>query len=210
MKRNFITFSMLASTLLLAVASFSSAQQQPSHTQDHDSMNHASMNHASMNHDSMKQNTNSTKPVLGGQDAFAAIQEIVTILQEDPQTDWSRVDINALREHLIDMNRVTLEARVQSEEVEGGARHRISSDDTRTIAAIQRMVTAHAAWMKATSTWSTQTTQHDEGVTLTVTSKDANDETQIRALGFMGFMVQGKHHQPHHLKMARGEDLHAH
>ena len=36
----------------------------------------------------------------GGQDAFAAIQEIVEILAADPKTDWSKVNIDALRQHL--------------------------------------------------------------------------------------------------------------
>ena len=43
-----------------------------------------------------------------GQGAFAAIQEIVEILAADPKTDWSKVNIDALRQHLIDMNNVTL------------------------------------------------------------------------------------------------------
>lgn len=45
-----------------------------------------------------------------GQSAFAAIQEIVAMLEADPKTDWSKVDIEALRQHLIDMNNVTLGA----------------------------------------------------------------------------------------------------
>ena len=45
-----------------------------------------------------------------GQDAFGTIQEIVRILEADPTTDWSKVNIAALREHLIDMNEVTLHA----------------------------------------------------------------------------------------------------
>ena len=45
-----------------------------------------------------------------GQDAFGAIQEIVGILEADPNTDWSKVNISALREHLVDMNEVTLKA----------------------------------------------------------------------------------------------------
>ena len=47
-----------------------------------------------------------------GQVAFAANQEVVAILASDPATDWSKVDIEALRQHLIDMNSVTLRARV--------------------------------------------------------------------------------------------------
>ncbi len=45
---------------------------------------------------------------MPGQDAFGAIQEIVRILEANPRTDWSKVNLAALREHLIDMNRVTL------------------------------------------------------------------------------------------------------
>ena len=45
-----------------------------------------------------------TSPPMPGQDAFGAIQEIVQILDADPKTDWSKVDLEALRQHLIDMD----------------------------------------------------------------------------------------------------------
>ena len=43
------------------------------------------------------------QPTMPGQDAFGAIQETVSLLEADPATDWSKVNIAALREHLIDM-----------------------------------------------------------------------------------------------------------
>ena len=46
-------------------------------------------------------------PTMPGQDAFGAIQEIVRILEADPKTDWSKVNLEALRQHLIDMKDVT-------------------------------------------------------------------------------------------------------
>ena len=49
-------------------------------------------------------------PTMAGQDAFGAIQEIVRILEADPKSDWSKVDLEALRQHLIDMNELTLRA----------------------------------------------------------------------------------------------------
>jgi hypothetical protein len=49
-----------------------------------------------------------TTPTLPGQDAFGTIQEIVRMLDADPKTDWSKVNLEALRQHLIDMNDVTL------------------------------------------------------------------------------------------------------
>ena len=49
-------------------------------------------------------------PRMVGQDAFGAIREIVRILDADPKTDWSKVDLEALRQHLIDMNEVNATA----------------------------------------------------------------------------------------------------
>ena len=48
---------------------------------------------------------------MPGQEAFGTIQEIVRILESDPATDWSKVNIGALREHLIDMDEVTMRIR---------------------------------------------------------------------------------------------------
>jgi predicted RNA binding protein YcfA (HicA-like mRNA interferase family) len=31
---------------------------------------------------------------------------------------------------------------------------------------------------------------------------------KLKALGFIGIMVQGSHHQLHHLMMAKGEHVH--
>ncbi|MDH5798016.1 MAG: hypothetical protein OEZ19_05580, partial [Paracoccaceae bacterium] len=61
------------------------------------------------------------QPSEAGQSAFAAIQEVVGLLLADPDTDWSKVDLERLRQHLIDMDNVTLRARVNSEDIDGGA-----------------------------------------------------------------------------------------
>ena len=148
-----------------------------------------------------------TEPTLAGQDAFAAIKEIVGILDADPTTDWSRVDIDALREHLIDMNEVTLHAKAQAEPIEGGVRIRVTGSG-RTRDAIRRMVPAHAHEINGWYGWKVATAPIDDGVVLTVTSADASKVARIRGLGFMGIMVLGPHHQIHHLAMARGEMPH--
>jgi hypothetical protein len=148
-------------------------------------------------------------PTLPGQDAFGAIQEIVRILEADPTTDWSKVDLEALRQHLIDMNDVMLNAAVQSTPVEGGVRLAITGAG-RTIAAIQRMVTAHAHELSQLNGWTAVTEPLDAGVNLTVTASDPKEVAHIRGLGFAGLMVSGAHHQPHHLAIARGEFAHGH
>jgi uncharacterized protein (DUF1786 family) len=52
----------------------------------------------------------SATPTMPGQEVFGTIGEIVRILEADPATDWSKVNINPLREHLIDMDEVTMRA----------------------------------------------------------------------------------------------------
>src|SRR5260370_6241702 len=60
----------------------------------------------------------STTPTMPGQDAFAAIQENGQILDADPKTDWSKIDLEALRQHLIDMNDVTLRSVAAPKEID--------------------------------------------------------------------------------------------
>jgi hypothetical protein len=142
-------------------------------------------------------------PAELGQDAFAALQAVVRQLEADPATDWSKVNIDALRDHLIDMNLVTLQANVVTEQVEGGARYTVTGTGN-VLGAIQRMVPAHAAQMASDPAFHATTTLLDDGVSLTVHATDPANVAKVRALGFMGFMVQGEHHLPHHLMMATG------
>ena len=58
--------------------------------------------------------------------------------------------------------------------------------------------------------WSAKTEALPKGVRLTVTSSDPKEVVHIRGLGFIGLLVSGSHHQPHHLAMAKGEMTHKH
>lgn len=140
----------------------------------------------------------------GGQAAFAAIQEVVAALLADPETDWGKVNIETLRQHLIDMDNVILRAKVAAEEIEGGARFKVSSDDPAVQASIRAMTVAHAAAMDGVEGWSLKVQETADGAILTATG----DEPRIRALGFIGLMTVGMHHQAHHLALARGEMPH--
>jgi hypothetical protein len=146
-------------------------------------------------------------PELPGQDAFGAIQEIVRILEADPATDWSKVDVDALREHLIDMSELTLHAKVDRQPIEGGLRMEVTGDG-RTLAAIQRMVPAHARQIDGTQGWTVKADRSPRGVVWIVTSTDPIQTAKIRGLGFIGLMSLGAHHQRHHLAIAKGEPVH--
>jgi hypothetical protein len=147
------------------------------------------------------------EPTSAGQGAFGAIQEIVRILEADPSTDWSKVSIGALRQHLIDMDEVTLRAAADERAIDSGLEISITGDG-RTLEAIKRMIPVHAIELGGLG-WSAKTEDLPNGVKLVVTSTDPKQVVKLRALGFMGIMVEGGHHQPHHLAMAKGE-VHAH
>ena len=59
-------------------------------------------------------------PSMPGQDAFGAIAEVVRLLDADSNTDWGKVNLERLRQHLIDMNEVVLRAQVKQASVPGG------------------------------------------------------------------------------------------
>lgn len=70
-----------------------------------------------MNHGAALTTETTDVPHEAGQSAFAAIQEIVMLREADRKTDWSRVDIEGLRQHLIDMQNVTLGTKVSSSKI---------------------------------------------------------------------------------------------
>ena len=153
-----------------------------------------------------------TVPTLPGQDAFGAIQEVIRILEADPKTDWSKVNLEALRQHLIDMNEVTLKADTEVKPVAGGIEVAVTGIG-RTIEAIQRMVSAHAHEINLmVAEWpaATKTSTVPNGATLTITASDPSEVQHIRGLGFIGILASGSHHQLHHLAMAKGEFTHTH
>ena len=140
-----------------------------------------------------------------GQSAFDSIKAMVERLQANPDTDWSQVDIDRYHEHLVDMHHVTIEAQVVGNPVNGGARYQITGTG-RTLEAIRRMVPMHSAEIAMETGWKVDTLDINDGIALTVTSEDPAVTARIRGLGFMGFMVQGDHHDTHHGIIAGAPD----
>ena len=150
-------------------------------------------------------------PTSPGQDAFGAIQEIVRMLEADPKTDWSKIDLEALRQHLIDMHEVTLRADAASQQIDGGLKIAVTGDG-RTLVAIRPMLPAWAQMADGHKGWSATTVELPNGELLTVTATDPKETRHIRGLGFIGLLASGSWHQPHHLAMAKGEfdPIHGH
>lgn len=148
-------------------------------------------------------------PAEGGQAAFAAIAEIVKLLEADPATDWSKVNLERLRLHLKDMDLVTLRSTVVTEPVEGGAVFTVRGTGE-TVGAIKRMTGAHVAMVEMMGGPRIARTELADGVRLTVIARDGDRQAaamRIRGLGFIGLMASGDHHTMHHLMLARGEAM---
>ncbi|MDR3467780.1 MAG: hypothetical protein P4M07_17765 [Xanthobacteraceae bacterium] len=190
-----------ALSLLVPAAAMAQASNE-----GHSTMHHMPAGHAAMHGGSPAPGAASATPTQAGQAAFAAIQEIVQILENDPETDWSKVDIEGLRQHLVDMNNVTLAADVKSEPVTGGMRFLVTGEGP-VRDSIRRMVAAHAAAMDGVADWHMSAADSDRGSTLTVLVP-SRDLQKLQGLGFIGVMTRGMHHQQHHLMLARGQHPH--
>lgn len=154
----------------------------------------------------MQYPASAAQPKEGGQSAFGAIAEVVKLLDADPHTDWSKVNIEALRQHLVDMDEVTLRAAVRSEPVEGGAAF-IVTGSGRTLDAIRRMTRSRAATGTPDGAVRMSVSDVDGGVrfvALAGNPADARAVARIRGLGFIGVVSLGDHHAPHHLGIANG------
>jgi hypothetical protein len=146
-------------------------------------------------------------PTMPGRDAFGAIAEVIQMLDADASTDWSKIDLERLRQHLIDMNEVVLRSQVKQTPVPGGLVMDVTGPG-RTEQAIRAMLVPHAAELDRMPAFAANTELIPGGVRLTVTAKapdDAKTVARLRGLGFIGLLTAGAHHGPHHLAMARGE-----
>jgi len=152
-------------------------------------------------------------PPPSGSAIFDAIGGEVRDLDADSSTDWSKVNLEELRQHLIDMNLVMMTATVAATNVDGGVKMTISGTGA-TVAAIQRMLVNHLNMLQQSGQYVTTVSKTKTGVVATVTAPaPATDKAvaRIRGLGFAGLMTVGMHHMRHHGNMARGDSMpHAH
>jgi len=131
------------------------------------------------------------------------------MLEADPSTDWSKVNVEALRQHLIDMDNVTMRSEVAQRAVPGGIQMDVTGTG-RTLLAIRRMAMSHTMMLDQSVEYHAAAKEIPGGARITVTAKDSNDAgmiARIRGLGFAGIMTEGDHHARHHLALARGDAL---
>lgn len=145
-----------------------------------------------------------------GNDAFAAIQEVVAKLLSDPKTDWSKINLEALRQHLVDMHHFTLNVEILNQKnIDEGIEFTVKATLNAAAPSLNRLFSAHPAIMKQESGWNMSVTKNSDGsYTARVTTDKAQDVARIRGLGYIGLIALGQHHQVHHWQMATGVDPH--
>lgn len=145
-----------------------------------------------------------------GNDAFATIQEVVEKLGNDPATDWSKVDLEALRQHLIDMHNFTLDVEVLSKQaIDRGVRIVIRPTTLAAEASLDRVLPPHAAQLKRETGWQMHYKKEKQAYFLEVITSKPGEIEQICGLGYIGIMATGSHHQLHHWLMVTGQHPHA-
>ena len=171
------------------------------------STDHADMDHIA--HLAAMKDCAASVPTSPGQAAFGAISEVVRMLEADPKTDWSKVNVEALRQHLIDMDYVTMRSEVVQRPVPGGIQMDVTGTG-RTLLAIRRMAVSHTTMLDQSPEYHATAREIPGGARITVTGKDTTDAglvARIRGLGFAGIMTEGDHHARHHLALARGDAM---
>ncbi len=147
-----------------------------------------------------------TAPVsLPGNDIFGAIQEVVAKLEADPSTNWSNIDLESLRQHLLDMKAFTEEVSVISKKpYENGVEIKVQPETKRAENSLKRVFNMHPAMLKKEKGWDMITKEDDGKWTIIVTTTKTAEVEKIRALGYIGILSEGAHHQLHHWMIATG------
>ena len=184
-------------------------------SQEHKMMKHADMEHSSdMNHDTpIEDNTTHQESTAilseAGTDPFALIQEVIALLEANPDTDWSVINIEALRSHLVEMQDMTLNVNVEQQPINLGFMAVITPTTDRALESMIQVLSAHPSQMKVETGWDMTVTNNNGAFTISVTTDQLLDVDKIRGLGYIGIMAYGNHHQPHHWAMASGENPHS-
>lgn len=144
-----------------------------------------------------------------GNDIFGAIQEALRKLESDPTTDWKKVNLEALRQHLLDMRCITEDVEVIAQKpIDKGIEIMVHATRPGAVPALDRAFNTHPKVLKAETGWDMTASKDKDKYKLRVTTDDAAQVDKLRGLGYIGVMAMGNHHAAHHWALARGQTPH--
>lgn len=170
----------------------------------------AEMDHSAMHQQMMMKKTVETQLNQAGNDVFATIQEVIKKLDNNPATDWSKVNIEALRQHLLDMNDMALHVEIISQKpLKNGLEVTLQPTTNRAAQTLARVFNAHPMHLKRETGWDMQVVKNDQQFVLTTTTEKPEQVQKIIALSYIGLMAYGNHHQPHHWGISTSQNPHS-
>lgn len=144
-----------------------------------------------------------------GNDVFGTIREVVQKLEANPDTDWSQVDLEALRQHLLDMEAFADDVVVLSQqEINNGTKITVRGTSERAGRAFKRLFGMHPAMLKQETGWVMKATQNDEQWVIPCASEKPSEVAKIRGLGYIWLLAEGGHHQTHHWMIVNARHPH--
>lgn len=141
-------------------------------------------------------------------DLFATIQKSIRELEANPETKWNKISIERLRLHLIKMQDMTLNVNVEEVNIENGFKALIMPTSKRAMNSIDSVFKSHPNALRAETGWIMTVKESVLGFEISVTTTNPAEIDKIRALGYLGIMTYGDHHQKHHEALVREEDSH--
>ena len=144
---------------------------------------------------------------MPGNEIFGTIQEVIHKLEANPNTDWSKVNLEALRQHLLDMKAFTEEVEVVDKKpIANGVEIHVRPQTKRAEGALKRLFSIHPKMLKKELGWDMTAKQNGNQLwAITCTTKKSSEVVKIRALGYIGLLAEGSHHQLHHWMIATGQ-----
>jgi len=111
-------------------------------------------NHSAMMNHEHKMEMSGGGLTEAGNDAFGTIQEVIAKLNNNPNTDWEKVNLEALRQHLLDMNDMTLNVEVISQKpIRNGMKAIVRPTTARAALALERVFKANPTQLKREAGW---------------------------------------------------------
>ena len=141
-----------------------------------------------------------------GNSMFGAIKEVLRQLEADPNTDWKKVNLEALRQHFLDIRHFTEDVEIITQKpLDKGIEIIVRATTPAAIPALDRAFSTQPKVLKSETDWDMTASKDKDKYKLRVTTGDASKVDKLRGLGYIGIMAVGNQHPALHWALAKGQ-----